>query len=102
VACVLDDSHWYVEAAGSKAHFYATSDAGKTWNDLAPSGIADNWGVKWLGFIDQTHGFAVVGLGQSNPGASLFLSTKDGGRSWAQVVFGNGVPPYVSGPTKGP
>ncbi len=56
-----------------------TSDAGDTWTQLAPSGIADFQCKSALSFVDATHGF----LSAWDPNhAPVVYRTADGGLTW--------------------
>jgi photosystem II stability/assembly factor-like uncharacterized protein len=56
-----------------------TTDAGMTWQDLAPTGIGDGKGANGLSFLDSNQGFIDIW----NPNhASVIYRTTDGGRTW--------------------
>lgn len=74
IAVARDDSaHVYVQTG---QHIYASSDAGRTWQDITPASAAA--GISTLAVTGQS-GQLVVGVGDD------LLGTSDGGATWAPV-----------------
>ncbi len=75
-------SDWYLWAAGVLT---ATHDAGRTWQNLADSGLPGF--VDWLGFAapaDPFAGIALVDVGSGTQVNAVYV-TRDGGASWSPL-----------------
>jgi len=89
---VVDRSAWFVAASGRRLIFYSTMNGGVSWNDLATTGLGDDWVVQWMHFTDPSHGSLRVRLGQAETNASALMLTSDGGLTWRPASFGSGFP----------
>jgi photosystem II stability/assembly factor-like uncharacterized protein len=82
ISFVSDQEGW-LRVSGATGPEWAilwhTTDAGATWQDLAPAGIGDITGSHGLSFIDSNRGFLDAG-NSSKPKVIYF--TTDGGRTW--------------------
>lgn len=61
-------------------HLVGTQDAGATWYDLWPGGIARGWALEHPDFLDPSHGWVVAA--DCVAGSAFLFRTVDGGRSW--------------------
>lgn len=87
IVSIGDATHWFgLAPTGEAPVLVATSDAGKTWRQVA----GDVWGSTILGywFVDPLHGGIVTGRGLN---WELYL-TADGGVSWHPADFGAAAP----------
>jgi photosystem II stability/assembly factor-like uncharacterized protein len=79
---VSDQEGWLSISGASHTqtvNLWHTTDAGATWQDLAPTGIGDGKGSNGLSFVDSNRGF----IDAWNPNqASVIYRTTDGGRTW--------------------
>jgi photosystem II stability/assembly factor-like uncharacterized protein len=89
---VLDQNHWFVAASGRRLLMYSTMNGGASWNDLATTGLGDDWVVQWIHFADPSHGSIRVRLGQAQTSASALMLTSDGGLTWRPASFGSSFP----------
>ncbi len=88
----LDEQHgWMSETRG---FVFATSDAGRTWNALAPVYPPDEF-VTSVVFVSQLRGYAmswptpdVTGTGVYREVPGLF-GTSDGGKTWTPLCVGD-------------
>lgn len=90
------DGWWFGARPGTgQSTLWHTADGGRTWTDLAPSGVpATDRQALQPAFIDRLHGALVIAADGPDVRPTL-LVTHDGGRSWE-----NGAPawPPISAP----
>ncbi|MDI3298591.1 MAG: YCF48-related protein [Bacillota bacterium] len=60
---------------------YRTDDGGRTWTTIHPQTSLE--GVKELGFVDPSWGWALVPGPQGTESGTTLWITRDGGRTWA-------------------
>ncbi|HEY7201479.1 MAG TPA: sialidase family protein [Candidatus Dormibacteraeota bacterium] len=81
------DGWWFGPRPGTgQGTLWRTVDGGRTWSDLAPSGmpLADQHPLQPV-FIDAVHGAVVIAADGPDVLPAL-LVTRDGGRSWRNVA----------------
>jgi len=81
------DGWWFGPRPGTgQRTLWRTADGGRTWTDLAPSGVpaADGRALQPV-FLDPLRGALVVAGGGSDVWPALLL-TRDGGRTWAPAA----------------
>lgn len=84
---------------------YATKDGGETWTPSAfpaqASVEAGGTSIQ-LDFVDDTHGWVMIGLPSSSQfDRGLLMSTEDGGLSWSEVTAPSGGPINFVDPSTG-
>ena len=91
----LDAQHWFAsfpEEVHSTPGLHETTDAGRTWTALAPTGLVSNASVGPLEFVDSLHAWARVdgsSPGRTDLNITLQLyATDDGARSWRLLAPG--------------
>jgi photosystem II stability/assembly factor-like uncharacterized protein len=101
----VDDHEGWVSLAGSGDQCagpgitaWHTTDAGVSWEQLAPTGLSDNHCKVNLAFVDAGHGFLDAFAPLS--GASLYR-TSDGGKSWTTAAPLADPPGYTKQPGYG-
>jgi photosystem II stability/assembly factor-like uncharacterized protein len=81
------DGWWFGAPPGtSQGTLWRTADGGRTWIDLAPSGVpAADRRVLQLVFLDRMHGALVIAADGPSVSPTLLL-THDGGQTWATAA----------------
>lgn len=65
----------------------ATADGGKTWHDVATSGLSSDWMLS-LAAADPSDLIAVVATGNSQTGPGALFVSHDGGVGWSPAGLG--------------
>jgi photosystem II stability/assembly factor-like uncharacterized protein len=82
ISFVSDQEGWVALSGASRMQtviLWHTTDAGLTWQDLAPKGIGEGKGSNGLSFIDSNRGF--IDAWTPNVPTVIYRTT-DGGRTW--------------------
>lgn len=82
----VDRERWIAVEQGSSGLPWTleeTTDAGRTWRALAPTGLLGD-GLQWVAMSDPEHGVGTA-LVEGNPAATILMLTSDGGASWASA-----------------
>ena len=103
----VDDHEGWLSTVGTPATqcqsqsiaLWHTADAGKTWERLSVTGIADARCKGQLSFTDRTHGFLVASDPQRAP---AIYRTADGGRTWSASPPIPDPPGVTTSPPAGP